>query len=88
MRDDRLVHVAPERAEKENRKKAITPHPLSRSVTLMRDCSLPIFDDRVGRGVVWDVVRSSTAGLHEELSVVDRGGGLDLHVDPAPYLIL
>lgn len=54
----------------------------------MRDCRLPILDDGVGWDVVWDVIWGGAARLHEELSVVDCGGGLDLHVDPAPDVIL
>lgn len=55
---------------------------------MTRECRLPILDDGVGWDVVWDVIGGSVARLHEELGVINCGGGLDLHVDPAPDVIL
>lgn len=57
-------------------------------MALAHDRGLPILDDGVGGAVVWEVVWGSAAGLYKELGVVDRCGGLDLHVDPSPDLIL
>lgn len=45
-------------------------------------------DDGVGGDIVWDVIWGGVAGLHKKLGVVDRSSGLDLHEDPAPYVIL
>lgn len=87
--DGRRVNVAPkcgrQRAEEEE---SHSPAERGRSARLTRDCSLPSLDDGVFRGVVWNVIWGGAAGLHEELGVVDRCCGLDLHVDPAPYVIL
>ena len=38
--------------------------------------------------VVGVVVWCSSAGLHKQLGVFDRGGGLDLHVNPVPNVVL
>lgn len=80
-----MLHLKVE--DKGQKKKRVT---LQRSVADQRgwNCSLPSLDDGVFRGVVWNVIRGGAAGLHEELGVVDRCCGLDLHVDPAPYVIL
>lgn len=79
------LHLKVEDKKRKKKKREL----LGCSVTLVRrDCRLPILDDGVGWDVVWDVIWGGAARLHKELGVVDCGGGLDLHVDPAPDLIL
>lgn len=73
---------------KELREKKGSHSAASEAAQRWRDCCLPVLDDGVGGGVVWDVVWGGAAGLHEELSVVDRRGSFDLQVDPGPDLIL
>lgn len=87
MRDDRWVHVASKRVERDRRRESLCG---GRGCAAAWACErgLPVLDDTVGGGVVWGVIWGGAAGLHEELGVVDRRGGLDLHVDPGPDLIL
>lgn len=87
MRDDRWVHVASKRVPRERRRESLCSK-RGCAVALARDCGLPVLDDGVGGGVVWDVVWGGAAGLYKELGVVDRGGGLNLQVDPGPDLIV